>query len=152
MAIFFFITLPPVLKTIDNKIAGFKRDPKECREQLRHHFQNAQGNQFVTYFTIPYTEHFVVSADKRKHNIWCTMLLTQIRASSPLWTERTYSKRGMSFPSEVFCVSILWWHDVHCRHWLAVCSRDSWEHEVKPPYGFIKGKFIMVTMNFNVCS
>jgi hypothetical protein len=32
MLIFFFITLLPVLNAIDNKIAGFKRAPKECRD------------------------------------------------------------------------------------------------------------------------
>jgi len=41
-----FIAQPSVLKAINNKITGFKRDPKNNREQPRHHIQNTQGNQF----------------------------------------------------------------------------------------------------------
>ena len=41
-----FIALPPVLNAINNKITGFKQDPKDNREQPWYHIQNTQGNQF----------------------------------------------------------------------------------------------------------
>jgi len=44
MLIFVFIAFPPVFNAINDKIAGFKRDPKECHEQSRHHFQNTKGD------------------------------------------------------------------------------------------------------------
>ena len=44
MLILVFIAFPPVFNAINNKIVGFKRDPKECHEQPRHHFQNTKGD------------------------------------------------------------------------------------------------------------
>ncbi len=44
--------IPPLLKTIRNKITGLARRPKDDGQQISQHVENAEGHQFLFVFHV----------------------------------------------------------------------------------------------------